>query len=55
MAQKQKFEWSLNLMCFVMLSEMLSTTLGDILGNKSEVHAGIHKCYTMPHDFFLGL
>ena len=39
-------------MCFVTLSEMLSTTLVDILGNKSEVHACIYKCYTMPHNFF---
>ena len=39
-------------MCFVMLSEMLSTTLVKILRNKSDVHACIYKCYTMPHDFF---
>ena len=37
--------------CFVMLPEMLSTTLVDILGNKSEVHTCIHKCYPILHDF----
>ena len=52
MAQQQKFELSLNLMCFVILSEMLSTALVDILRNKSKVHVCIHKCYNMPHDFF---
>ena len=39
-------------MRFVTLSEMLSTTLIYLLGNKSKVYACIYRYYTMPHDFF---
>ena len=39
-------------MCFVALSEMLSTAFADLPGNTSNVYAYIYRCYTMSHEFF---